>query len=95
MYTPCRILLQEFSPGTRPHKVERINYVSTLAENGPTGPVSAPMVRVCMCACVCVHVSVSVCTYIFLSHPQDMTIPTSSLLSFTTFVGGVVAILLT
>ena len=47
-YVPCRILLQQFSPGTRPHKSQTHNYVSTSAENGPAmagpaGPVLAPM----------------------------------------------------
>ena len=34
-YVPCRILLQQFSLGMRPHKSGMHNYVSTSAENGP------------------------------------------------------------
>ena len=45
---PCRILLQHFSLGMRPHKSRMHNYVSSSAENGPAmagpaGPVPAPM----------------------------------------------------
>ena len=41
--------LQEFSLGTRPHKIRTQNYVSTSAENGPAvagpaGLVPAPMI---------------------------------------------------
>ena len=49
---PCRILLQPFSLGMRPHKVAHvISYVSTWTENGPAmagpaGPVPAPMLIV-------------------------------------------------
>ena len=47
----CRILIQQFSLGTRPHKSRTHNYVSTSAENGPAmagpaGPVPAPMHQV-------------------------------------------------
>ena len=31
----CRILLQQFSLGTRPHKSRTQNYISTSTENGP------------------------------------------------------------
>ena len=34
-YVPCQTLLQQFILGTRPHKSQTHNYVSTLAENGP------------------------------------------------------------
>ena len=46
-HIPCQILLQQFM-GTRPHKSQMHNYVSTLVENGltmagPAGLVPAPM----------------------------------------------------
>ena len=49
-YVPCRTLQQQFM-GTRPHKSQMHNYVSTSAENGsamaglagPAGLVPAPM----------------------------------------------------